>query len=244
MRFKLSESTAARRTWVFHATLSASGADATGLTPVLTLSKAGAAFAACDAGTAITELTNGWYKIVHAAADLDTLGALGCRIAVATMDTLCIVHTVVAIDQYDSVREGLTALPNATAGSTSGLPVKSSLDTVASDVTAIEVKALPTTWTTKSLGTLTTSARTSTAQALGSTIESTVVLGGSFSGSASVQVKVSDDGGSSYSNYGSALTSAGTVTVTEAHDFVEAVVSSGDGSTAVTVQVSMHVHAP
>jgi hypothetical protein len=66
--------------------------------PVMTISKAGGAFAAVDAGSAITELTNGWYKMVHAAADLDTLGCLGYRIAVATADTINAAHQITALD--------------------------------------------------------------------------------------------------------------------------------------------------
>jgi len=98
MVFTQSEATAGQATWVFHLVKSADSTDATGLTPVATISKAGGAFAAVNAGTAITELTNGWYKIVHNAADLDTLGALGVRIAVATADTLNVVHQVTALD--------------------------------------------------------------------------------------------------------------------------------------------------
>lgn len=110
MTFKQSEATAARATWVFHLVKSADSTDGTGLVPVLTISKAGGAFASPNGGTAITELTNGWYKVVHNTADFDTLGALGCRIAVATADTLNIVHTVEAVNKYDAVAYGLSAL--------------------------------------------------------------------------------------------------------------------------------------
>src|SRR4051812_23048925 len=99
MTFTQNEATAAERTWQFHLVKSADSTDATGVVPVMTISKAGGAFAAVNAGTAITELTNGWYKVVHNAADLDTLGALGVRVAVATADTLNLVHEVRALDQ-------------------------------------------------------------------------------------------------------------------------------------------------
>jgi len=94
-----SEATAAQRTWMFHMTLAASGADFTGGAGIaMTISKAGAAFAAVDAGTVITELANGWYKVVHAAADLDTLGCLAVRVTGTLADTLNVTHQVTALD--------------------------------------------------------------------------------------------------------------------------------------------------
>jgi len=118
MIFTLSEATAAQATWVFHLVKSADSTDATGLVPVMTISKAGGAFAAPNGGTAITELTNGWYKVVHNAGDLDTLGALGVRIAVATADTLNIVHQVSALDQnVATVNPGAGGLVAASFGS-------------------------------------------------------------------------------------------------------------------------------
>lgn len=47
---------------------------ATGITPVVTLSKNGAAFAS-PAG-AVSEIGDGWYKLAIAAADFDTTGPL------------------------------------------------------------------------------------------------------------------------------------------------------------------------
>jgi hypothetical protein len=46
----------------------------TGLSPTVTLSKNGGAFAA-PAGT-VAEVGNGWYKLTPAAADTNTLGSL------------------------------------------------------------------------------------------------------------------------------------------------------------------------
>lgn len=100
MIFTQSEATAAQRTWVFHMTLAATGADFTGAAGIAaTISKAGGAFGAVDGATAITELTNGWYKIVHAAADLDTLGCLGVRVVGTLADTLNVTHQVSVLDQ-------------------------------------------------------------------------------------------------------------------------------------------------
>lgn len=46
----------------------------TGLTPTVTLSKNGSAFAA--AGGAVSEIANGWYRLAGSAGDRDTLGEL------------------------------------------------------------------------------------------------------------------------------------------------------------------------
>jgi hypothetical protein len=73
-----SEATAAQRTIEVHLVATADQTNVTGIVPVVTLSKAGGAFAAM-AG-AITELTFGWYKIVLAAADCDTIGVLAIRV--------------------------------------------------------------------------------------------------------------------------------------------------------------------
>lgn len=100
MIFTQSEATAAQRTWVAHLTLAATGADFTGAAGIaMTISKAGGAFAAPNGSTTITELTNGWYSIVHAAADLDTIGCLGVRITGTLADTLNVTHQVSALDQ-------------------------------------------------------------------------------------------------------------------------------------------------
>lgn len=106
-------------TWLFHLSVSASGADATGLVPVVNLSKAGAAFGA--AAGVITEISGGWYKIAFTAADLSTLGDLGVNVAVATADPINVTHRVVAINEMDAVRLGLTSLPNAAQGASGGL---------------------------------------------------------------------------------------------------------------------------
>lgn len=91
-----SEATAAQRTILFHLVVAADGTDAVGLVPVVTIAKAGAAFGA--GGGVATELANGWYKYVAAVGDLDTIGALAMRVAVATADTIDVVHQVTAFD--------------------------------------------------------------------------------------------------------------------------------------------------
>lgn len=93
----VSEGTAASRTVTFHVTLASDHiTNATGKTMVCTLSKAGGAFGAA-AGT-VTELTNGWYKLVLAAADLDTLGCLAILLTEAASDPVRFTAQVVGFD--------------------------------------------------------------------------------------------------------------------------------------------------
>jgi hypothetical protein len=101
---------------LFHLTKAADGTDCTGVVPVMTISKAGGAFAAVNGGTVITELTNGWYKVVHAAADLDTVGCLGVRVAVATADTLNVAHQVQRLDINKSNPFAISSDQTAQAG--------------------------------------------------------------------------------------------------------------------------------
>lgn len=117
-RFTQGAAAGALTTWLFHLSVSASGADATGLVPVVNISKAGAAFGA--AAGVITEISGGWYKIAFTAADLATLGPLGVNVAIATADPINVTHYVDAINRNDAVRAGLTALPNAALGATGG----------------------------------------------------------------------------------------------------------------------------
>lgn len=93
---------------------------ATGLTPTVTISKNGGAFASPSG--AVTEIANGWYKIAGNATDTGTLGALIVHVSVATADVKDDLHEVFAINPQDAVRLGLTSLPNAIAGATGGIP--------------------------------------------------------------------------------------------------------------------------
>ena len=93
-----------------------------GMTPTVTLSKNGGAFAAC-AG-AVTELANGWYQVAANATDTNTLGALVLHADAGSsfVDPCDVVFQIVAHDPADGVRLGLTALPNAAASAANGLP--------------------------------------------------------------------------------------------------------------------------
>ncbi len=92
---------------------------ATGLTPTVTISKAGGSFAS-PAG-AVTEVGNGWYKVAGNATDNATLGPLVLHAEGTGADPTDEVYEVVAYDPQDAVRLGLTALPNAAAAASGGL---------------------------------------------------------------------------------------------------------------------------
>lgn len=79
----------------------------------------------------ITDRGNGWYDIALTAGMVATLGLMPLRItAIGTVGSPSgqendeITLNVIALNKYDGVRAGLTALPNATAGANNGLPVQ------------------------------------------------------------------------------------------------------------------------
>jgi hypothetical protein len=96
----------------------------TGLTPTVTLSKSGAAFAA-PAG-AVTEVGSGWYKVAGNATDTGTLGPLVLHATATGADPVDVEFEVVAFDPQDAAGFGLsrldaaisTRLAPATAGRT------------------------------------------------------------------------------------------------------------------------------
>lgn len=96
-----SEATAAKRTLVFHLTNTADGSNATGKTIAgsdVQISKAGAAFG--NSAGAVTEISAGFYKLVLAAADLDTVGDLTFLITESGCDSLRATMQVVDHDPY------------------------------------------------------------------------------------------------------------------------------------------------
>ncbi len=92
----------------------------TGASPTVTLSKNGGSFNACSG--AVTEISGGWYKVAGNATDSNTLGPLALHATATSGDNTDVCYTVVNYDPQDSVRAGLTALPNAAAGANGGLP--------------------------------------------------------------------------------------------------------------------------
>src|SRR5882762_6809896 len=94
----------------------------TGATATVTISKNGAAFGA-PAG-AVTEIANGWYQVAGNATDTNTLGDILLHATAASADPCdMVVAQVMAFNPRDSVRLGLTALPNAAANGVGGVPV-------------------------------------------------------------------------------------------------------------------------
>jgi hypothetical protein len=95
----------------------------TGLTPTVTVSKNGSSSFGAAAST-IGEIANGWYRMYGAglATDLDTLGPILIHGASAGADPVDMDFTVVAYNPFDSVRMGMTALPNYAIGAKGALP--------------------------------------------------------------------------------------------------------------------------
>jgi hypothetical protein len=73
--------------------------------------------------TTLSDLGGGYYSMVLTAAHSNTLG-LGTFLITApgALPNVDVAIDVVAVDRNDSVRAGLTALPNASAGASGGLP--------------------------------------------------------------------------------------------------------------------------
>ena len=118
-----SEGTAARRRFPVYLV------DATdGLTPETgenggqpQISKVGAAFGNTTA--TLTAVGNGHYYVELTTTELNTLGYFAIRYKSANTAEFNMDGLVVAIDIHDSVRAGLTALPNAAADAAGGLPI-------------------------------------------------------------------------------------------------------------------------
>jgi hypothetical protein len=84
---------------------------ATGLSPTVTIRKPGGSFAAPSG--AVTEIASGWYQVAGNATDTNTLGPLLLHATGAGADPCdIVVANIVAYNPQDSVRAGLTALPN------------------------------------------------------------------------------------------------------------------------------------
>lgn len=124
MLFKQSEGTAARRRIPIRLVDATDGfTEETGVslgTADLLLTKNGAAQVNAAAGA--TEIGTGNYYYEATAGELDTLGFLLLRAAKTGSRTFEAWCQVVPWDPYDSVRLGITALPNVAAGSAGGVP--------------------------------------------------------------------------------------------------------------------------
>ncbi len=91
----------------------------TGATLTITASKNGDAFASIS--PTVTERVNGWYEVALTSSHTDTLGDLALHITATGADPIDTVMQVIGVDLNDTVRAGLTALPNANAEASGGL---------------------------------------------------------------------------------------------------------------------------
>lgn len=113
----------------------------TGLTPTVTLSKNGGAFA--SASGSVSEVGNGLYKVAGNATDSNTVGELWLHATATGADPTDTSYTVVAYDPFDSVRLGLTALPNVVAAGNGGLPTVNASNEVKAIVYAYNTGMTP-----------------------------------------------------------------------------------------------------
>lgn len=124
--YQQSEGTAAQRRVFLHLV------DATdGITPETgeaagqpQLSKNGAAFGSTTA--TLTAVANGLYYVELTGTELDTVGMIAVRYKSANTAEAQVLCQVIPWDPYDTVRIGLTALPNAAAEAAGGLYTRGS----------------------------------------------------------------------------------------------------------------------
>jgi hypothetical protein len=93
----------------------------TGLTLTVTASKDGAAFASIT--PTVTERGVGWYLLSLTTTHTNTLGDLVLHVTGTGADPTDLLCRVIAVNLADSVRAGLTALPNVASDASGGLPV-------------------------------------------------------------------------------------------------------------------------
>lgn len=135
---------------------------AAGLTPTVTLSKNGGAFAA--AAGAVTGIGSGWYSLAGNATDRDTLGELALHASAATADPADQRYVIVPWDPFDA-NQGLANL-DATVGSReseASASTRATTDQTEHDATQAAIAAIP---TDKAGYSLTAGERTAIATAL------------------------------------------------------------------------------
>lgn len=193
--FLQSQAAGALTTYMFHLALTAGGADATGKTPAVAISKAGGAFGAA-AGT-VSEISAGWYKVAFTAADLDTLGTLGIKVTEATSVTVNDTAQVVAVNPYDAAAMGMTGVPvasiatdavNSAALAASAVTEMQSGLATHTDVTGISVPSIQKTF---AMGTISADGA-STGVDCGKALAVTLTATGTF-GSGTIQVQTCAD---------------------------------------------------
>jgi hypothetical protein len=253
--FKQSEVAGAKTTYLFHLALTADGADATGLVPVVTISKAGGAFGA--AAGVVSELSGGWYKIVFTAADLNTLGALGIHVAVATADTINEVAQVQALDPYtatvnpgaggitaasfaagaiDAAAIAADALGSSEAAASLVTEVQSGLATAAG-VAAIDVG---TKTVNVGLGTRTTDGDF-TAKSMRNAIRTVITVTGTWDGATVTGYVCADPTATvpAWIPAGTPITANGTITIDGPAEAFKATVSNDGAGTSLTATAAI-----
>lgn len=83
----------------------------TGLSPTVTLSKAGGSFSACSGS--VSEIGNGWYKVAGNSTDSATLGPLALHATATGADPVDARYEVVAFDPQSATSLGLSNLDAA-----------------------------------------------------------------------------------------------------------------------------------
>ncbi len=123
---------------VFRAFLLTTGAEATGVTIAVTISKNGGAFGNPNAGAInATEISSGWYKVTLDATDTNTLGPLAIRGAAATIQDVGVALMVVN-NNIEKTGKSIGRGTVTTGGSTTSVPTSalSLSDSAASGVVA------------------------------------------------------------------------------------------------------------
>lgn len=253
MKFTQSEATAAQRTWLFYLSNSADGTPATGKTisgADFRISKNGAAFA--NATGTVTELALGWYTMVFATADLDTLGVLACEISgEAGVDTLHVSHQITLFDHnvatvaltdgsLTAAKFATDAIAAAAIAADAVTEIQADLATQA-DVAAVDAKVRN---TTHALGTITGSSGSSTGVSMKDATKTVITATGTFGGG-TIAVEVCADPQAAVPVWvavpSATLTANGSKTVNGPANAVRATLS---GATDATIVVTAEVSRP
>lgn len=112
----------------------------TGLSPSVALSKDGGAFG--SALGAVTELSNGWYKLAANATDRDTLGELAIHISAAGADPTDMLFVIVSFDPFDVAEPGDAMTLTSAYDAAKTAATQASVDAIVLDPTIIASVAI------------------------------------------------------------------------------------------------------
>jgi hypothetical protein len=247
MIFTQSEATAAQRTWPFYLSNSADGTPATGKTIAgadFRISKAGGAFA--NAAGVVTELSLGWYNMVFAAADLDTVGALACELSgEAGVDTLHVVHQVTVLDlNTATVNPGADGITSATLAASAGTELAAAVDagTTGTSVANLLVQTAPSRTTgPHSMGSRTTDGAFTPLSTVHA-VDCDITVTGTWNGATATPQVCADVTATVpvWVTYGaSTLTANGTLRVSGPHPGVRIALTGSGGATSLAAAATM-----